>query len=57
MLIKVANAYEKRFDRRTENFLKLLEPLLVVFMAIIVGFIVVALFMPLMEIMNSIEGA
>ncbi len=57
MLIKVANAYEKRFDRRTENFVKLLEPLLVVFMAVIVGFIVVALFMPLMEIMNSIEGA
>ncbi|MFT5058561.1 MAG: type IV pilus assembly protein PilC [Planctomycetota bacterium] len=57
MLIKVANAYEKRFDRRTENFLKLLEPLLVVVMAVLVGFIVVALFMPLMEIMNSIEGA
>ncbi|MBL4769851.1 MAG: type II secretion system F family protein [Planctomycetes bacterium] len=57
MLIKVADAYEKRFDRKTENFLKLLEPLLVVVMAVIVGFIVVALFMPLMEIMNSIDGA
>ncbi len=57
MLIKVADAYEKRFDRKAENFLKLLEPLLVVFMAVIVGFIVVALFMPLMEIMNSINGA
>ncbi|MCP5024056.1 MAG: type II secretion system F family protein [bacterium] len=57
MLIKVADAYERRFDRKAENFLKLLEPLLVICMAVIVGFIVVALFMPLMEIMNSIDGA
>ncbi len=55
MLLKVANAYEKRFDRRTENFLKLLEPLLVVVMAIMVGFIVIALFMPLMEMMTAVN--
>lgn len=57
MLLKVADAYETRFDRRTEGFLKLLEPIMVLLMAALVGFIVVALFMPLMEIMNSIQGA
>ncbi len=57
MLLKVADAYEARFDRRTEGFLKLLEPIMVLLMAVLVGFIVVALFMPLMEIMNSIQGA
>ena len=57
MLLKVADAYERRFDRRTESFLKLLEPMMVILMAVLVGFIVVALFMPLMEIMNSIQSA
>ena len=57
MLLKVAEAYETRFDRRTESFLKLLEPAMVLLMAGLVGFIVVALFMPLMEIMNSIQSA
>ncbi len=57
MLLKVADAYENRFDRRTESVLKLLEPLLIIVMAVIVGFIVVALFLPLMEIMNSVQDA
>lgn len=56
MLLKVADAYEKAVDRKIDAMFKLLEPLLLVFMAIFVGFIVVALFLPLMEIMNSIGG-
>jgi type IV pilus assembly protein PilC len=57
MLLKVADAYEKAVDRKIDAMFKLLEPLLLVLMAIFVGFIVVALFLPLMEIMNSIGGA
>lgn len=56
MLLKVAEAYDKAVDRRIEAMFKLLEPLLLVFMAIFVGFIVIALFLPLMEIMSSIGG-
>ena len=57
MLLKVADAYEKQVDRKIDAMFKILEPLLLVLMAVFVGFIVVALFMPLMEIMNSISGA
>jgi type IV pilus assembly protein PilC len=57
MLLKVADAYEKAVDRKIDAMFKLLEPLLLVFMAIFVGFIVVALFLPLMEIMNTLGGA
>ncbi|MCB9908006.1 MAG: type II secretion system F family protein [Planctomycetes bacterium] len=57
MLLKVAETYERRFDRRTDAMLSLLEPMLVIFMAFVVGFIVVALFLPLIGIMNSIQGA
>ncbi len=56
MLLKVADAYERQVDRQIDALFKILEPLLLILMAVFVGFIVVALFMPLMEIMNSIGG-
>ncbi|MAF67066.1 MAG: pilus assembly protein PilC [Planctomycetes bacterium] len=54
MLLKVADAYEVQVDRRIEAMFKLLEPALLVLIAGIVGFIVVALFMPLLEIMSTL---
>lgn len=54
MLMKVSAAYEKQVDRRIEAMFKLLEPLLLVLIAAMVGFIVVALFMPLLEIMTQL---
>ncbi|MFT5051378.1 MAG: type IV pilus assembly protein PilC [Chlamydiales bacterium] len=54
MLLKVADAYEVSVDRQIDAMFKLLEPLLLIVMAVFVGFIVVALFLPLMEIMSSI---
>ena len=54
MLLKVADAYEVQVDRRIEAMFKLLEPMLLVLIAGLVGFIVVALFMPLLEIMSTL---
>jgi len=57
MLLKVADAYEVAVDRRIEALFKLIEPALLVAMAGVVGFIVVALFMPLMTIMGQLGTA
>ena len=54
MLLKVADAYEVQVDRTIEAFFKLLEPALLILIAGVVGFIVVALFLPLMEIMSQL---
>ncbi|MDP6954629.1 MAG: type II secretion system F family protein, partial [Planctomycetota bacterium] len=54
MLLKVADAYEVQLERRIDAMFKLLEPALLLVMAGFVGFIVVALFMPLMEIMGQL---
>src|SRR5262249_36610447 len=43
MLLKVADAYDQSVDRRTQALLTILEPTLIVIMAGVVGFIVVAL--------------
>lgn len=57
MLIKVADAYEKQVDRGTTRLLNLLEPLMIVVLAVVVGFIVIALFLPLLDIMGAIGSA
>ena len=54
MLLKVADAYEVAVDRRIDAMFKVIEPLLLILMAVVVGFIVVALFMPLMSIMGQL---
>jgi type IV pilus assembly protein PilC len=54
MLVKVAEAYEKQVDRKIEAMFKLLEPVLLIIISAIVGFIVVALFMPLLGIMSQL---
>jgi type IV pilus assembly protein PilC len=54
MLLQVADAYEAAVDRRVDALFKLIEPALLIGMAVVVGFIVVALFMPLMTIMSQL---
>jgi type IV pilus assembly protein PilC len=54
MLVKVAEAYEKQVDRKVEALFKLLEPILLIVISAMVGFIVVALFMPLLGIMSEL---
>jgi type IV pilus assembly protein PilC len=54
MLLKVADAYEVQVDRKINAMFKLIEPLLLVIVAAFVGVIVVALFLPLMEIMSQV---
>jgi type II secretory pathway component PulF len=41
-------------DRRITSMFKLIEPALLIVVAAFVGFIVVALFLPLLEIMNQV---
>jgi type IV pilus assembly protein PilC len=55
MLLKVADAYEKSVDRKIDAFFKVLEPALLIVMAVFVGFIVIALFLPLMKIMQTLN--
>ncbi len=55
MLLRVANAYETKVDRDIDTFFKVIEPILLILVAVFVGFIVVALFLPLMKIMSSLN--
>ncbi|MFO0814034.1 MAG: type II secretion system F family protein [Gemmatales bacterium] len=56
MLYKIAEVYEEEVDVLVESLISLLEPLMVVFLGVCVGFIVVALFMPMLAILEKLGG-
>jgi general secretion pathway protein F len=49
MLIRVADAHEQEIDMRLQRLTSLLEPLMILFMGVAVGFVVFAILEPLME--------
>ena len=55
MLSKVADRYEVEVDQTVYTTFKLIEPILLVVMAVAVGFIVFALFMPLLTMMQQMS--
>ena len=55
MLYKVADVYDEEVEVLVEGLISLLEPLMVVVLGLIVGFIVIALFMPLIKLLNDLS--
>ncbi len=53
MLLKIADTYEEEVDVAVGTLFKMLEPILLVLLAAIVGFIVVALFLPILKVMDT----
>jgi len=56
MLEKVADAYEAEVDAAVAAMTSMLEPILIVCLGVVVGFIVISLFMPLIKIALSLSG-
>ncbi|MFQ5685976.1 MAG: type II secretion system F family protein, partial [Candidatus Scalindua sp.] len=56
MLVKIADNYDNEIDSIIESMTSMLEPLIVIFLGISVGTIVIALFIPLIKLMNSLGG-
>ncbi len=54
MLLKIADNYDEEVDNAVAAMTSLLEPIMIVFLAIIVGSIVIAMFLPLIELMNRV---
>lgn len=56
MLMKVADNYDDEVDTLVASLVSLLEPIMVVALGLIVGFIVVALFLPLVTLIQSVTS-
>jgi len=54
MLYKVADTYDEEVSVLTEALMSLMEPLLIIVLGVLVGFIVIALFMPLISLIQKL---
>jgi type IV pilus assembly protein PilC len=52
-LLNIIDFYQKDIDRSLDNFMRLLEPILIIFFGIIVGGLMVAIIMPLYQTVSS----
>ncbi|HYO08436.1 MAG TPA: type II secretion system F family protein [Tepidisphaeraceae bacterium] len=57
MLMKVADNYDSDVDVLVGSLISILEPVMVVVLGVIVGFIVIALFMPMISLIQNISSS
>lgn len=57
MLLKVADVYDDEVDNSVTALTSILEPIMIVFLALIVGAVVFALFLPLIQIITKVGNA
>lgn len=55
MLIKIADFYEQEVDTAVKGLTSVIEPIIIVFMGVVVGGIVMAIFLPMIEIINKAQ--
>jgi len=56
MLYKVADTYDEEVAVLTESLMSLMEPILIIVLGGMVGFIVIAIFMPLISLITKLTG-
>ena len=55
MLEKIADFYEEEVDTAVDSLTALMEPALMVFLGVTIGFIVVAMYLPIFKMAGAIE--
>jgi type IV pilus assembly protein PilC len=56
MLSKIADFYESEVDATLSGLTAALEPILIITLGVIVGFIVISMFMPLLTVISQLQS-
>jgi type IV pilus assembly protein PilC len=56
MLLRIADDYDEQVDNAVSAMTSLLEPIMIIFLAVIVGSIVIAMFLPLIQMISNMSG-
>lgn len=56
MLSKIAEFYEGEVDSALQSLTSAIEPVMIVFLGVCVGFIVIAMFLPLINVIQNLSG-
>jgi type IV pilus assembly protein PilC len=54
MLNKIADFYEDEVDEATANMLALLEPVMIMFLGVVIGGIVISMYLPMFDLISKI---
>jgi type IV pilus assembly protein PilC len=55
MLAKIADFYDEEVDAAVSGLLSLLEPVMIVFLGVVVGGMVVAMYLPIFDMVNAVQ--
>jgi type IV pilus assembly protein PilC len=55
MLTKIADFYDEEVDAAVSNLLSMLEPIMIVFLGVVVGGMVVAMYLPIFDMINTVQ--
>src|SRR5665647_1742038 len=55
MLSKIADFYDEEVDAAVSNLLALMEPVMIVFLGVVVGGMVVAMYLPIFDMINAVQ--
>ena len=55
MLSKIADFYDEEVDAAVSNLLSMLEPVMIVFLGVVVGGMVVAMYLPIFDMINAVQ--
>ena len=53
MLAKIADFYDEEVDAAVSGLLALMEPMMIVFLGVVVGGMVVAMYLPIFDMVNA----
>lgn len=56
MLEKIADFYDEEVDQAVENLTAMIEPLMIVFLGIVVGGLIVAMYLPIFKMAGAVGG-
>src|SRR5574338_245659 len=55
MLSKIADFYDEEVDAAVSNLLAMMEPLMIVFLGVVVGGMVVSMYLPIFDMINAVQ--
>ena len=55
MLNKIAEFYEEEVDNAVTGLMKLMEPVMIAILGVVIGTIVVAMYMPMFDLISKIN--
>jgi type IV pilus assembly protein PilC len=56
MLEKIADFYDEEVDQAVENLTAMIEPMMIVFLGVIVGGLIVSMYLPIFKMAGAVGG-